>query len=151
MSLACKELVELVTDYLEGTLSPEERARFDDHLLECGGCRNYIAQMKETIQLTGMLSEEDITPEAEDDLAVAKAWCNRQRAGLGDEFIEQVEKVLHRISNMPAVASEVYPGVRRVVLRRFPYGIFYRDDEDQVAVIAVYHSKRDPKGWQARA
>ena len=92
-----------------------------------------------------------LTPEAEDDLAVAKAWYNRQRAGLGEEFIEQVEKALHRISDMPELASEVYPGVRRVVLRRFPYGIFYRDDEDQVAVIAVYHSKRDPKGWQERA
>ena len=92
-----------------------------------------------------------ITPEAEDDLAGAKAWYNRQRTGLGDEFIEQVEKALHRISNMPEVTSAVYPGVRRVVLRRFPYGIFYRCDEDQIAVIAVYHSKRDPKGWQARA
>jgi predicted anti-sigma-YlaC factor YlaD len=77
MSMACKELVELVTDYLEGTLSPEERTRFEDHLVECGGCRSYIAQMKETIHLTGMLSEKDITPEAENELLrVFRDWKN---------------------------------------------------------------------------
>ena len=68
MSLACKELVELVTDYLDGTLSPEQRARFEDHLVECGGCRNYLAQMRVTIHLTGMLSEDDIAPEAQEEL-----------------------------------------------------------------------------------
>lgn len=77
MSLACKELVELVTDYLEGTLSPEQRARFDEHLLDCGGCRNYIAQMRKTIHMTGMLSKEDITPEAEDELLrIFRDWKN---------------------------------------------------------------------------
>ncbi|MBI1257348.1 MAG: anti-sigma factor [Chloroflexi bacterium] len=66
--MACKELVELVTDYLEGTLPPDQRTRFEEHLSACGGCRTYIAQMRETIHLTGMLSEDDITPEAEDEL-----------------------------------------------------------------------------------
>ena len=77
MSMACKELVELVTDYLEGTLPPDQRARFENHLVECGGCRTYIAQMRETIHLTGMLSEDDITSEAEDELLrVFRDWKN---------------------------------------------------------------------------
>jgi plasmid stabilization system protein ParE len=91
-----------------------------------------------------------VTPEAEEDIAEARAWYNRQRAGLGDDFVDQVDAALDRICRIPKGATEVYPGVRRVVLRRFPYGAFYRVDEDQIAVLAVYHSKRDPRGWQSR-
>jgi toxin ParE1/3/4 len=92
-----------------------------------------------------------ITPEAEEDLAEAKAWYERKRKGLGDEFVLCVEAALNHIRRVPAAATEVYPGVRRVVVLRFPYGVFYRVDPDQIAVLAVYHSKRDPRGWQARA
>jgi toxin ParE1/3/4 len=92
-----------------------------------------------------------ITPEAEQDLAEAKAWYDRQRAGLGEEFVLCVEEALDRIRRLPKAATEVFPSVRRVVVRRFPYGVFYRIDPDQIAVIAVYHSRRDPRGWQARA
>jgi toxin ParE1/3/4 len=91
-----------------------------------------------------------ITPEAEEDLADAKTWYDRQRQGLADDFLLCVEEALDRIRRAPEGASEVYPGVRRVVVRRFPYGVFYRVDPDQIAVIAVYHSRRDPKGWQVR-
>ena len=49
--LSCQELVELVTDYLEGSLSPEERARFDEHLGVCEGCRRYLAQIEATVRV----------------------------------------------------------------------------------------------------
>jgi plasmid stabilization system protein ParE len=91
-----------------------------------------------------------IRPEAEDDLAEAKDWYERKREGLGEEFLLCVEEALDRIRQIPEGATEVYPGVRRVVVRRFPYGVFYRVEPDQIAVIAVYHSRRDPRGWQAR-
>ena len=92
-----------------------------------------------------------ITPEAEQDLADAKAWYDRQRQGLADDFILCVEAALDRIRRLPEGATEVYPGVRRVVIRRFPYGVFYRVDPDQIAVIAIYDCRRDPRGWQERA
>ena len=92
-----------------------------------------------------------ITPEAEEDLAEARAVYERKREGLGEEFVLCVEAALDHIRRVPAAATEVYPGVRRVVVRRFPYGVFYRVDPDQIAVLAVYHSKWDPRGWQARA
>ena len=63
-----QELVELVTDYLEGTLPQERREDFDAHLLECEGCTNYLAEMRHTISLTGKLSEDDLSPEAKDTL-----------------------------------------------------------------------------------
>lgn len=58
--LTCKEVVEIVTDYLEGALSPEDRVRFDEHLATCNGCTYYVEQMRETIRLSGMLSEEQV-------------------------------------------------------------------------------------------
>jgi predicted anti-sigma-YlaC factor YlaD len=60
MDLTCKELVELVTDYLEERLPPSERWRFEQHLVDCEGCRNYLDQMRETIDLLGRLDEDSI-------------------------------------------------------------------------------------------
>ncbi|HET9250423.1 MAG TPA: zf-HC2 domain-containing protein [Actinomycetota bacterium] len=73
--MSCNELVELVTDYLEGTLPAEERARFEEHVAGCDGCTTYLEQFRITIRLTGMLSEEQIAPEARDDLlGVFRDW-----------------------------------------------------------------------------
>ena len=66
--LSCRELVELVTDYLEGALSPEDRGRFDEHLRVCDGCSAYLEQFRETIRLTGTLREDSIEPAARDAL-----------------------------------------------------------------------------------
>jgi anti-sigma factor RsiW len=66
--MACIELVELVTDYLEGTLSRADRARFDRHLGLCPHCTAYLEQFRETIRLTGTLSEEDVDPVARETL-----------------------------------------------------------------------------------
>ncbi|MGH2922340.1 MAG: anti-sigma factor family protein [Gaiellaceae bacterium] len=66
--LSCQELVELVTDYLEGALSPEERARFEEHVDPCSGCGNYLEQMRRTIELSGRLTPEHLPPGAEDVL-----------------------------------------------------------------------------------
>lgn len=62
--MSCNELVEHVTDYLEGAMAPEERARVDEHLAVCDGCTTYLEQMRTTIRLTGMLTEEQVSPEA---------------------------------------------------------------------------------------
>ena len=64
-ALSCQELVELVTDYLEGALSPADLRRFEEHLSGCGKCTEYLAQLRATIRVTGMLTPDDLTPEAE--------------------------------------------------------------------------------------
>jgi len=66
--MTCKELVELVTDYLEGTLAEDLRLRMEDHLSQCDGCTNYLEQMRQTIRLTGQVREESLTPQQRDDL-----------------------------------------------------------------------------------
>lgn len=66
--MTCKELVELVTDYLEGVLPPAERTRFDQHLAACPFCTTYLAQMRQTVKTLGSLPEASIPPAALDAL-----------------------------------------------------------------------------------
>ena len=66
--LSCAELVELVSDYIEDALTQEERAQFDAHLRICGGCTAYLDQMRTTIELTGKLRLDDLTPAAKAEL-----------------------------------------------------------------------------------
>jgi predicted anti-sigma-YlaC factor YlaD len=73
--LSCRELVELVTDYLEGALSPVDTARFEDHIGRCGACTIYLEQMRQTIEVLGHLPVDSVTPEAERDLLEAfRGW-----------------------------------------------------------------------------
>jgi anti-sigma factor RsiW len=60
--LTCQELVELVTEYLDDALRPEDRAKFEHHLSICDGCSAYLRQMRETIRVTGTLSEDHLEP-----------------------------------------------------------------------------------------
>ena len=69
--LTCKELVELVTDYLEGAMPRSERRRFDRHIAGCDGCTAYLDQMRVVIRVMGRLTEDSLTPEARDELLTA--------------------------------------------------------------------------------
>ncbi len=66
--MTCKEFVELVTEYLEGALPPDEHERFEAHLATCDRCPNYLDQMRQTITLVGKLTEESLSAEASDEL-----------------------------------------------------------------------------------
>ena len=73
--LTCKELVELVTAYLEGTLPGRQRRRFEAHLAACDRCTAYLAQMRMTIRVTGRLAEEDVSEEQRTVLLTAfRSW-----------------------------------------------------------------------------
>jgi anti-sigma factor RsiW len=76
--ISCRELVTLVTDYLEGTLGARDRRRFERHIRGCDGCTVYLEQMRETIRLSGSLSEHDISPHAREELLAAfRDWKGR--------------------------------------------------------------------------
>jgi anti-sigma factor RsiW len=70
-ALSCQELVELVTDYLDGALSPRDRQRFDEHIAACDYCRAYLDQIRVTIRMTGSLVPEQLDPAAETALLEA--------------------------------------------------------------------------------
>jgi anti-sigma factor RsiW len=73
--LTCKELVELVTEYLEGGLSAAERERFEEHLGFCDWCVTYLAQMRQTLATVGSLREHDVSPAMEASLLAAfRGW-----------------------------------------------------------------------------
>ena len=77
-ALSCQELVELVTDYLEGALPEEERARFEQHAATCAGCREYLEQMRTTIALVGRIEPASLGREAEEALLGAfRGWKAR--------------------------------------------------------------------------
>jgi len=73
--LACQEVVELVTAYFEDALSPEDRERFEEHLVFCDGCQNYLEQMRETIAATGRVPVGELPPALEERLLEAfRGW-----------------------------------------------------------------------------
>jgi anti-sigma factor RsiW len=75
--MSCRELVALVTEYLEGTLSLRERLRFERHIAVCPPCRGHLEQMRETIRASGALTEESMSPAARDVLLDAFAdWTD---------------------------------------------------------------------------
>ena len=76
--LTCQEMVELVTDYLEGRLDDAARQRFEKHVAECDACTLYIEQMRLTIGALGRIPPESISPEAEEELLAAfRNWRER--------------------------------------------------------------------------
>ncbi len=76
-AVACRQAVELMTDYLEGALSPGDRARFERHLAECDYCVEYLAQIRATIDVAGRVDPDDLEPEVLDDLvSLYRRWRN---------------------------------------------------------------------------
>ncbi len=67
-----------------------------------------------------------------------------ERAGLGDEYADEVRRVLERIARFPPMHTEVYRGVRRAVVDRFSYCVYYREEIDHIRVVSIFHTSRNP-------
>jgi predicted anti-sigma-YlaC factor YlaD len=79
MMLTCQEMVELVTNYLEGALSPADQERFEQHIHMCSGCDHYLGQIEDTIRATGKLREDTVPQEALERLLGAfREWKTRK-------------------------------------------------------------------------
>lgn len=85
-----------------------------------------------------------VRPLAERDLFEARQWYEEQRSGLGSDFRDAVDNALRRVAATPRLYPVVYRGLRRAVVRRFPYVIYYAVQQDVVAIVACWHGKRDP-------
>jgi plasmid stabilization system protein ParE len=92
-----------------------------------------------------------VRPEARDDIEQAAAWYERQRAGLGEDFLNEVLDAFERIAEAPRTYAVLHRDTRRAVVHRFPFGVFYRIEEEAVVVFAVLHGSRDPRAWQQRS
>jgi plasmid stabilization system protein ParE len=89
-------------------------------------------------------------PAAAAEIEAAYRWYEKEREGLGSEFLEAVDKMVNAIAENPERFSAVRNDLRRAVLRRFPYSIFYRIVSGRVVVIACFHGKRNPRVWRSR-
>jgi hypothetical protein len=76
--ITCKELVEVVTDYFEGRMPPDRRLLFEEHVAFCSWCQTYLDQMRETIRITGTLTEDDLSAETRGALLEAFRDWNAQ-------------------------------------------------------------------------
>ena len=90
------------------------------------------------------------TPDADAELAEARQWYAHQRENLDAEFMQSVDAALSRIADNPTAYPVVYKTLRRAVVRRFPFAIFYEIPPEEIQVIAVFHSRRDPERWKSR-
>jgi len=91
-----------------------------------------------------------VRPEAEADLREAVLWYDQQKQELGEEFLDAVDDAIASIRRYPLMQPAIYKDARRTLTRRFPYGVFYVVGPACISVIAVFHTSRDPKEWQAR-
>lgn len=84
-----------------------------------------------------------IRPQAEADLRDAQEWYENQRVGLGREFLAQTGITIRHLLRDPNLHPDYYRGFRRVLMRRFPYKMFYRLEGNQIIVFRVLHAHRD--------
>lgn len=89
-------------------------------------------------------------PDAEDESAEAIYWYERQRNGLGSEFLLCIDEAVERIKKSPTLYPVIYKRIHRCVVHRFPFAIFYEFDKSEIKILGVFHSKRNPRRWQKR-
>jgi len=89
-------------------------------------------------------------PRANLDVAAAYQWYESERAGLGRQFLDQLEAAYDRIAQDPLEFQDLESGIRRVLLSRFPYAVYFVIESDVMVVLAVLHVSRNPAEWQRR-
>ena len=91
-----------------------------------------------------------VRPEAERDLRAAYVWYEGQVIGLGDEFLMKIDVAFAVIRRHPLAFPIIYEDVRRAVVRRFPYSVFYVAADERTVVLSVMHTRQDPSEWPRR-
>ena len=91
-----------------------------------------------------------LSPAAENDVRDIYAWYKKQGEDLSLQFKRALGDCLERVGNHPTAYAKVHGEVRRALLHRFPYCVFYVIRESEVGVLGVFHGHRDPKTWQSR-
>ena len=92
-----------------------------------------------------------LDPEAKDEFDEAYDFYESRRDGLGELFANAVQVVLDRISYNPRMHGIVVRNVRRGVVRGYPYCVYYREEQNAIRVLAIFHTSRDPAIWIGRA
>jgi plasmid stabilization system protein ParE len=91
-----------------------------------------------------------VRPQAEAELLSARDWYENQRAGLGQEFVDEVRETMSEVATRPLSFPKVHGEMRRAILRRFPYGVFFRTVTDEIVILGVIHGRRHPQLLKSR-
>lgn len=91
-----------------------------------------------------------VRPEAEAEMADAFDWYEDHVPGLGSDFLLCLDAVLNAILRSPQQYPRVHKIVRRALMRRFPYEVFFVENNECIIVLSVFHAKRQPKHWRER-
>ncbi len=91
-----------------------------------------------------------LAPEVEQDLSEAYNWYEQHRYGLGEEFLSCVDAAIQSILRSPGLHAKVLQDYRRIMVRRFPYIIFYEYLDGTVTIYCIFHASRNPKMWRNR-
>ena len=91
-----------------------------------------------------------VRPEAEAELRAAFDWYEECTSGLGSDFLLCVDAVFFAIQRSPEQYPRVPRIVRRALTRRFPYEVFFLEDDERIVVLSVFHAKRNPKRWKEK-
>jgi toxin ParE1/3/4 len=89
-------------------------------------------------------------PRVDLDVAAAAGWYENEHPGLGVEFVNELRATYDRVADSPLIYQELRSGIRRALVRRFPYAVYFAVETDVVVVLAVLHVSRDPAEWQRR-
>jgi toxin ParE1/3/4 len=89
-------------------------------------------------------------PRADLDIEAAFQWYEKERAGLGIEFLDELREVYAKIVDGPFQYSQLRSNIRRALLKRFPYAVFFSVENETIVALAVLHTARDPAEWQRR-
>jgi plasmid stabilization system protein ParE len=91
-----------------------------------------------------------IRPEAEADARDAFGWYNEQLPGLGHDFLAELDKEFAAIQASPEIHARMHRELRRALLHRFPYGVFYVVEARRIVIMAILHTSRNPGIWSRR-
>jgi plasmid stabilization system protein ParE len=89
-------------------------------------------------------------PQAEEEARAARKWYEEQRPGLGARFADAIDETIQRIASNPSRFPLVHGEIRRAVVRRFPFGVYFRVYGRDLVILAVTHGRRHPRRWQSR-
>ena len=89
-------------------------------------------------------------PQADLEIEAAFQWYEKEQPGLGMEFLGELRATYSRIVEGPLKYQHLRSGVRRALLRRFPYAVYFAVEQGSIVVLAVLHASRDPAEWQGR-
>lgn len=88
---------------------------------------------------------------ARSEFLEAANWYESRRAGLGGEFLAEIDRCVALLAEHPERLAMVHPGIQRIGAQRFPFNVYFRVEARRIVVLAIFHGRRDPSVWRDRS